>query len=75
MNTRETRGHGMKLLKWQTSKLNLRKFSFSHGVVGDCHYLPRQVGRLVESRDVEQSKTEMDTAWKTSGFTHYPIGA
>ena len=34
MNPRETRGHGKKIMK-QPSRLNLRKFSFSHRVVDD----------------------------------------
>ena len=42
MNTRETRGHGMKIMK-QTSRLNFRKFSFTHRLADDGNALPRKV--------------------------------
>ena len=48
MNSRETRGRRMKIMK-QLSKLNLAKFSFSHRVVDDYNFLPSKV---VEARDV-----------------------
>ena len=41
----------------QPSRLNLRKFSFSHRVVDDWNSLPSKV---VEARDVEQFKAELD---------------
>ena len=66
MNTRETRGHGIKIMK-QTSRLNLRKFSFSHSMVDDWNYLPRKV---VEARDVEQFKAGLDEAWEDIRFLH-----
>ena len=66
MNTRETRGHGIKIMK-QTSRLNLRKFSFSHRVVVDWNSLPRKV---VEARDVEQFKAELGEAWEDFRFSH-----
>ena len=66
MNSRETRGHGMKIMK-QPSRLNLRKFSFSHRVVDDWNSLPSKV---VEARDVEQFKAELDEAWKDIRFLH-----
>ena len=59
MNSRETRGHGMKIMK-QPSRLNLRKFSFSHRVVDDWNSLPSKV---VEAR-------ELDEAWKDIRFLH-----
>ena len=43
----------------QPSRLNLRKFSFSHRVVVDWNSLPSKV---VEARDVEQFKAELDEA-------------
>ncbi len=48
MNTRETRGHGMKLRK-QTSML----LSISHRVVDDWNSLPRKV---VEARDLNAKR-------------------
>ena len=66
MNSRETRGHGKKIMK-QPSRLNLRKFSFSHRVVDDCNSLPNKV---VEARDVEQFKAELDGAWKDIRVLH-----
>ena len=66
MNSRETRGHGKKIMK-QPSRLNLRKFSFSHRVVDDWNSLPSKV---VEARDVEQFKAELDEAWKDIRFLH-----
>ena len=60
MNTREPRGHGMKIMK-QTSMLNLRQFSFSHRVVDDWNCLPRKV---VEARDVEHFKADLDEVWE-----------
>ena len=42
MNSRETRGHGKKIMK-QPSRLNLGKFSFSHRVVDDWNSLPSKV--------------------------------
>ena len=66
MNTRETRGHGMKNMK-QTSRLNLRKFCFSHRVVDDWNSLPR---RVVEAINVELFKTEMDEAWEDIRCLH-----
>ena len=66
MNSRETRGHGKKIMK-QPSRLNLRKFSFFHRVVDDWNYLPSKV---VEARDVEQFKAELDDAWKDIRFLH-----
>ena len=68
MNSRETRGHGMKIMK-QTSRLNL-KFSFSHGVVDDWNSLPSKV---VEARYVEQLKAELDEAWEDIRFLHTAI--
>ena len=58
----------MKIMK-QTSRLNLRKFSFSHRVVDDSDWnsLPRKV---VEARDVEQFKAELDEAWEDIRFLH-----
>ena len=58
----------------QPSRLNLRKFSFSHRVVDDWNSLPSKV---VEARDLEQFKAELDaTSWmkrgKTSGFCTLP---
>ena len=58
MNSRETRGYGMKIMK-QTSRLNLRKFSFSHREMDDWNSFPRKV---VEARDVEQFKAALDKA-------------
>ena len=66
MNTRETCSHGMQIMK-QTSRLNLRKFSFYHRVVDDWNSLPRNV---VEARDVEQFKAELDEAWEDIRFLH-----
>ena len=66
MNPRETRGHGMKIMK-HPSRLNLMKFSFSHRVVDDWNYVPSIV---VEARDVEQFKAELDEAWKDIRFSH-----
>ncbi len=66
MKTRETRGHGMKIIK-QTNRLNLRKFSFSLLVVDDWNCLPRKV---VEARYVEQFKAELDEAWEDIRFLH-----
>ena len=66
MNTRETCSHGMQIMK-QTSRLNLRMFSFYHRVVDDWNYLPRNV---VEARDVEQFKAELDEAWEDIRFLH-----
>ena len=66
INTRETRGHEMKIIK-QTSGLNLRKFSFSQRVVDDWNSLPNKV---VEARDVEQFKAELDEAWEDIRFLH-----
>ena len=65
MNPRETRGHGKKIMK-QPSRLNL-KFSLSHWVVDDWNSLPSKV---VEARDVEQFKAELDEAWKDIRFLH-----
>ena len=48
MNSRETRGHGKKIMK-QPSRLNLRKFSFSHRVVDDWNYLPSKDIRFLHS--------------------------
>ena len=42
MNPRETRGNGKKTMK-QPSRLNLRKFSFSHRVEDDWNSLPSKV--------------------------------
>ena len=42
MNSRATRGHGMKIMK-EPGRLNLRKFSFSLRVVDDWNCLPRKV--------------------------------
>ena len=56
----------MKIMK-QPSRLNLRKFSFSHRVVDDWNSLPSKV---VEARDVEQFKAELDEAWKDIRFLH-----
>ena len=64
MNPRETRGHGKKIMK-QPSRLNLRKFSFSHMVVDDWNS-----SKVVEARDVEQFKAELDEAWKDIWFLH-----
>ena len=50
----------MKIMK-QTSRLNLRKFSFSHRVVDDRNSLPRKV---VEAIDVEHFIAELEEAWK-----------
>ena len=58
MNTSDTRGHGMKVMN-KTSRLNLRKFSFSHSVADDWKSLPRKV---VEARAVEQFKADLDEA-------------
>ena len=71
INSRETRGHGKKIMK-QPSRLNLRKFSFSHRVVDDWNYLPSKV---VEARYVEQFKAELDEAWmeRRPVFAHCPI--
>ena len=68
MNSRETRGHGKKIMK-QPSRLNLRKFSFSHRVVDDWNSLPSKV---VEARDVEQFKQSWMKRGKTSGFCTLP---
>ena len=46
----------------------MRKFSFSHRVVDDWNYLPKKV---VEARDVEQFKAELDEAWKDIRFLPY----
>ena len=56
----------MKIMK-QPSRLNLRKFSFSHRVVDDWNSLPSKV---VEARDVEQFKAELDEVWKDIRFLH-----
>ena len=64
LNSRETRGHGMKIMK-HPSRLNLRKFSFSHRVVEDWNYVPSIV---VDARDVEQFKAELYEAWKDIRF-------
>ena len=53
----------------QPSRLNLRKFSFSHRVVDDWNSLPSKV---VEARDVEQFKAELDEAWKDIRFCTLP---
>ena len=56
----------------QTSRLNLRKVSFSHRRVDDWNSLPRKV---VAARDVEQFKAELDEAWdggKTSVLCTLP---
>ena len=53
-----------KIMK-QPSGLNLRKFSFSHRVGDDWNSLPSKV---VEARDVEQFKAELDEAWKDIRF-------
>ena len=66
INSRETRGHGKKIMK-QPNRLNLRNFSFSHRVVDDWYSLPSKV---VEARDVEQFKSELDEAWKDIRFLH-----
>ena len=66
MNSRETRGHGKKIIK-QKSRLNLRKFSFSYRVVDHRNSLP---SRVVEARDVEQFKAELNEAWKDIRFLH-----
>ena len=66
MNSRETCGHKMKIMK-QTSRLNLRKFSFSHRVADDWNCLPRIV---VVARDVEQFRAELDEAWEDIRFLH-----
>ena len=70
MNSREIRGHGKKIMK-QPSRLNLRKFSFSHRAVDDWNSLPSKV---VEAIYVEQFKAEL--SWmkrgKTSGFCTLP---
>ena len=42
MNSRETRDHGMKIMK-QTSRLKSKKFSFAYRVVDDWNSLPRKV--------------------------------
>ena len=64
MNSRETRGHGKKIMK-QPSRLNLRKFSFSHRVVDDWNSLPSKVARVVD-----QFKAVLDEAWKDIRFLH-----
>ena len=46
MNSRETHGHGTKIVK-QPSRLNLRKFSFSHRVVDDRN---SSLSKVVEAR-------------------------
>ena len=66
MNSRETRGHGKKIMK-QPSRLNLRKFSFSHRVVDDWNSLP---SKGVEAGDVKQFKAELNEAWKDIRFLH-----
>ena len=73
INSRETRGHGKKIMK-QPSRLNLRKFSFSHRVVDDWNSLPSKV---VEHRDVEQfkGKAELDETWKDIRFLHTALQA
>ena len=43
------------------------KFSFSHRVVDDWNSLPSTV---VEARDVEQLKAELDEVWKDIRFLH-----
>ena len=69
MNSREARGREMKIMK-PTSRLNFKKFSFSHRVVDDWNYLPRKV---VEARCVEQFKAELDEAWKDIRFLHTAV--
>ena len=66
MNSRETSGHGMKIMK-QTSRLNLRTFSFSHRVVDDWISLPSKV---VEARDVEQFNAELEEACEDIRLLH-----
>ena len=60
MNTRETRGRGMKIMK-RTSRLILKKFSFSHRVVDNLGLFAKKV---VEARYVEQFKAKLDEAWE-----------
>ena len=55
----------------QPSRLNFRKFSFPHRVVDDWNSLP---GKVVEARDVEQFKAELDEAWKDIRFLHTALG-
>ena len=66
MNSRETCGHKMKIMK-QTSRLKLRKFSFTHKVLDDWNCKPSKVG---EARDVEQFNAELDEAWEDIRFLH-----
>ena len=71
MNTRETRGYGMKIMKHTNKQLNSRKFSFSHRVVDDWNSLPRKV---VEASDVEQFKAELEeSVGRLQVFAHCHI--
>ena len=67
--TMETRGHGKKIMK-QSSRLNLRKSSFSHRVVDDWNSLQSKV---VEARDVEQSTQNWISVERHPVFAHCPI--
>ena len=69
MNPRETRDHGLKIMK-QPSRLNLRKFSLSHRVVDDWKSL---LSKVVEARDVEQFKAELGEEWEDIRFLHTAI--
>ena len=56
-------------MKQTTSRLNLRKFSFSHRVVDGWNSLPSKV---VEAIAVEQFKSETDEAWEDIQFCTLP---
>ena len=59
-----TRGHSCKILK-QTSRTNLRKFTFSNRVFTDWNNLPQDV---VEAKSVNAFKARLDRKWQSLRF-------
>lgn len=70
-NTSSTRGHRMKLMK-RHSRLNIRKYSFGMRVVNRWNSLPDWV---VEAKDLNVFKTNLDKCWKSEWYTPRPTHA
>ena len=64
MNSRETCGHGKKIMK-QPSRLNLRKFSFSHRVADDWNSLSNKV--------VGKEFQSSTTLWEKLNFLKFSL--